>query len=351
MIKSKRIAFASMLIVTTAAKAEILYETPVPPFSPSLANVSLLPLNQVEFKEKDGNLELNYELPLDLTGGVLKKMSFVSKGFPDPDGTLNMTSLTDGTAQCTRAQDGYRCGMHYDPDTLGQTVKLDTIKKYLQDTVSDPVLLSDKIDIAAYFTHDARGVIRGLTLPSTPAVTGCALAERARICSFSSLPDVFTNTENAILDTGSAYWYRAPNVNTSQRSFHDLRIAWSCYANGLISDSHWTQVKISNSDFVGSNLTRNNWDDVSMYNVDARRSMLAASNFKNTTIAESCLAQANLSGSNFDGTVSFRGSDLRGAQLSGITINGTVDWTDAKLGGAVWMDGRVCAESSVGSCD
>ncbi|MDF1523792.1 MAG: pentapeptide repeat-containing protein, partial [Trueperaceae bacterium] len=60
---------------------------------------------------------------------------------------------------------------------------------------------------------------------------------------------------------------------------------------------------------------------------------------------------ADLRGAHLAGA-DLRGADLRGANLEGAFAPGdAVKLDDALLGGAVWIDGRVCGAESVGTCD
>jgi uncharacterized protein YjbI with pentapeptide repeats len=51
-----------------------------------------------------------------------------------------------------------------------------------------------------------------------------------------------------------------------------------------------------------------------------------------------------------------RGANLQGAFLSGVARFltefgvGAVNFTDSDLSGATWVNGRVCAEGSIGEC-
>jgi uncharacterized protein YjbI with pentapeptide repeats len=67
-------------------------------------------------------------------------------------------------------------------------------------------------------------------------------------------------------------------------------------------------------------------------------------------IIRGLLTASNFSHAVFEGPVNFQDSDLRGANLSGAIFKDTVNWQGAQLSGATWMDGRICAEGSVGSC-
>ena len=46
----------------------------------------------------------------------------------------------------------------------------------------------------------------------------------------------------------------------------------------------------------------------------------------------------------------FTNSNLRGAHFINVTEIGEANFTGADLSGALWVDGRVCAEGSIGVC-
>ena len=65
------------------------------------------------------------------------------------------------------------------------------------------------------------------------------------------------------------------------------------------------------------------------------------------------LSNIDLSGANLRGTAligaSFRGATLKNANLKGAKVRGA-NFTGADLTGAIWVDGQVCAQGSVGYC-
>ena len=60
------------------------------------------------------------------------------------------------------------------------------------------------------------------------------------------------------------------------------------------------------------------------------------------------LEKANLQNANLTNAI-FKNTDLEEANLKGAKITGTV-FKGAKLEFATWIDGRVCAEDSLGDC-
>ena len=46
----------------------------------------------------------------------------------------------------------------------------------------------------------------------------------------------------------------------------------------------------------------------------------------------------------------FSNANLRGAHFINVTDIGQANFTGADLSGALWVDGRICAEGSIGEC-
>ena len=61
------------------------------------------------------------------------------------------------------------------------------------------------------------------------------------------------------------------------------------------------------------------------------------------------LANANLAGANLAGA-NLRGAILDNANLAGANLEGA-DFADASMDQTIWSDGKVCADTSYGSCD
>lgn len=70
---------------------------------------------------------------------------------------------------------------------------------------------------------------------------------------------------------------------------------------------------------------------------------LSGVNFKKADLEEANLAGANLINANFE-DADLEETNLKGAQIKG------ANFKNAELEFATWVDGRVCAEGSVGGC-
>ncbi len=61
------------------------------------------------------------------------------------------------------------------------------------------------------------------------------------------------------------------------------------------------------------------------------------------------LSGANLSGADLKGAL-FNDADLRGANLKGASTDKETNFSGAKLSNTTWMDGKKCADGSIGKC-
>jgi uncharacterized protein YjbI with pentapeptide repeats len=86
---------------------------------------------------------------------------------------------------------------------------------------------------------------------------------------------------------------------------------------------------------------------------DLSDSNLSYANFAQADLSGSRLSRANLTGANF------RAADLSHANLAGANLSfsdlrtaklTSSNLTDARLENAIWIDGRICAQGSIGAC-
>lgn len=124
---------------------------------------------------------------------------------------------------------------------------------------------------------------------------------------------------------------------------------------------------------IGVNWESCNLSNIDLRHLDLREAQLAnakfeSSNFAGALAANANLAYANLSNANLHlanftqarvvgaklvganlSYANFSGADLRYSDLTNARIDGA-EFSDAKLGGAIWMDGVRCKPGSVGRC-
>ena len=183
----------------------------------------------------------------------------------------------------------------------------------------------------------------------------------------------------------------------------DCDLSWRSYKNADFKGKKLTLSDFNNADLTKCNLTganlqggklgNANFTDANLSNVNLRLArqdefpkLRVMNNNVYTNLRYANLTRANLSGSDLRGTI-FSSANLTGANLSNVTIGatdlmmlpsyigrydstavtdfhsadltganftganiGAVNFTDAKLSGAIWTDGRKCAEGSIGEC-
>jgi uncharacterized protein YjbI with pentapeptide repeats len=108
-----------------------------------------------------------------------------------------------------------------------------------------------------------------------------------------------------------------------------------------------------NADLAGADLSNANLTGADLRGADLYRADLSGANLSNAQLSSVILNRSDLSGANLSGT-NLTGAQIRAADLSRANLSGAdlsrVDLTYTNLGGAVWVDGRTCAEGSSGEC-
>jgi uncharacterized protein YjbI with pentapeptide repeats len=121
----------------------------------------------------------------------------------------------------------------------------------------------------------------------------------------------------------------------------DLRKA---KARGLdLRDSAFLSATLDEGDFEGAN-----FEQALMQLTYMRGGNFRKANFTRAHMHATKLQGANLEGAILDHT-NLSSANLEGANLKGASIK-QVLWMNAKLSGATWVDGRVCAQGSIGEC-
>lgn len=123
-------------------------------------------------------------------------------------------------------------------------------------------------------------------------------------------------------------------------------VNWSyCRMVGLdLRGVDLSRANLRNTDFLETRLDGARLSDADLSYADLRRSRLDDADLRGAvltgaTLQAAVLARANLEGADLS-YVSVLGADLTGVRLDG-----------AVLDRAIWTDGRICANGSVGTCD
>ncbi len=110
----------------------------------------------------------------------------------------------------------------------------------------------------------------------------------------------------------------------------------------------WRACERAGADLAGVNLRGADLVQASLEGADLSAADLAHANLGLARLRGASLRRANLRGATLNGAILTEAAlgyaSLRGARLDAARLDG------AGLGNATWLDGRVCAEGSVGTC-
>lgn len=107
-------------------------------------------------------------------------------------------------------------------------------------------------------------------------------------------------------------------------------------------------VYAGSDDFCPQDLTRLLNGDKNMVKAKLEGANLKGKDLSGVNFTKADLEEADLSGANLS-NANFSDADLEEANLKGAKIQGA-NFKGAELEFTTWVDGRVCAEDSVGSC-
>jgi uncharacterized protein YjbI with pentapeptide repeats len=223
-----------------------------------------------------------------------------------------------------------------------------------------------------------------------PALHNCQVTAPPRLCGLASLAPELQSIES-LMSSQTLHGIRLSSQNLPQQNLQDLTLNASCLSENSFVEGLWERSIFQGSEMILTEASRTSWRQARFSDSDLRLSHFAYADFLELTIQNSCMAagnwsasrfqdvlvenssaeqanfsamisqgrfdfvrgrlnDANFSNAVFEGPVSFQDTDMRGINLSGASFKGPVNWEGAQLSGATWMDGRVCAEASVGTC-
>lgn len=110
-----------------------------------------------------------------------------------------------------------------------------------------------------------------------------------------------------------------------------------------LSDATLLSIRLDGADLSRANLARANFQVANLAKANLMMANLEDAHMHAVNLQEANLMLANLTG------VNLLDADLRGANLRGAKLQKAI-LIAAKLDGATWVDGRVCAQGSVGEC-
>ncbi|MES9815694.1 MAG: pentapeptide repeat-containing protein [Candidatus Thiodiazotropha sp.] len=137
-------------------------------------------------------------------------------------------------------------------------------------------------------------------------------------------------------------------VNTVCELTPEAQCSWAILidleAPGVdMHESSLASARLDRSNFERANFSRAIFQLANLKDTNLMLSNLEHAHMHGVNLQNANLMFANLSGASlFDADLS--GADLRGANLVGAIL------IKAKLDGATWTDGHICAEGSIGEC-
>ena len=125
----------------------------------------------------------------------------------------------------------------------------------------------------------------------------------------------------------------APKVNWSNCQMAAVRLSNADLSGAQMKNMNLSRADLRSVQLMGANLSFSNLSAVLLNDADVRQATLVGAN----------LSGADLGGARFDGAdlsyVNFGGASMADASFNGV-----------KLDKAIWRDGRICAEGSIGQC-
>ena len=163
-----------------------------------------------------------------------------------------------------------------------------------------------------------------ITFPQIPLLIGLLLLAGPAFgaCADSPAPGVVWR--RCLLD----------NIDLSGRDLSGATLRDTSFARARFVDAKLIGVDASDARFGFADMSRADLTGATLRSADFTRAKLEGTVLKGVDLRRATLFRADL-----------RGADLTGAELAGANLSG------AQLGGARWLDGeKICAATSIGSC-
>ena len=158
---------------------------------------------------------------------------------------------------------------------------------------------------------------------------------------------------NASFDQAQMSRITMNGADLTNASMISATIPTSSFVDSNLTGADLSSANLNSTDFTGADITDANFTMADLTNAELDSAV--TSNFTEAVFAGVTLTGATLSGSNFTDVnltgVDLSGSNLIGANLTGAGLGGGLNQImNANLSGAVWCDGCVCGENSIGTC-
>jgi len=125
--------------------------------------------------------------------------------------------------------------------------------------------------------------------------------------------------------------------------FDDAKLQDADLSRADLTNASFSGAKLQNANLASARLTNCEMTGASLSGADLSGADLTNCNFADADLRNAKLVRARLVNADFSD------ADLREADLSGARLINT-DFDGARLDGARWVDGNLCAEGSTGHC-
>ncbi len=136
---------------------------------------------------------------------------------------------------------------------------------------------------------------------------------------------------------------RLANVDLNHRNLSKAKFQNADLSRANLSYAHVMKGDLSYGVFAGADLRYADFSDSVMKGATLREATAQSARFDRADLSYAVLEKANLM------NASLTGADLQRANLAGANISGA-RFGNAKLDDAIWVDGTVCAQGSLGKC-
>ena len=154
----------------------------------------------------------------------------------------------------------------------------------------------------------------------------------ALVCAIALLPSIPAWAADAPLGCRTANYCNWADLHGKNMAGQDL-----------------TEMSFEAANLSGANLKGVKADRVVFQVANVNGANFSGADLQGATFFTGSALKANFAGANLKG-VNFTRTNLAGADLKGAALDATTMFIHANLSGAIWPDGRVCADGSDGSC-
>lgn len=162
------------------------------------------------------------------------------------------------------------------------------------------------------------------------------------------------NLTSASLDHADASGANLSRADLLGASLHQVTLDEANLASADLTNGHLTQASVRRASGQGMNaswasLVKSDFTGSDFTGGSFRSAMGTQVDFSDARLVDADLTGADLFGANL-ARADLTGALLRNASLLQAKVDASTTLTGADLSGATWVDGRECAEGSIGSC-